>query len=655
MTANPYIIKVILKAMSKLLFIGLDSALTYFIETFTRRGLMPKTAELIEKGCYLKTLPSPPTDTPTNWATLMTGCWAGTHGLTSFSVHLPGDPLTKRYSTLNSRMCQVKFLWDILEEHGFKTIVVNYPVAWPPTIEKGVVIGGPAPLGSPWRIGFSKCFSTKTLKGKYSPPTLRLELRKSNNPILKEKSVIEPLEAEVKLFSQLNRDVRHYKVLNSPTYILGIVGEKEYRKAILLKGEKVLAELGVGEWSPWIIDNITTDKGVVRAAIRVKLAKLTSDGRDVRLYCTDFYDTRGWCSRSELTEEIVENVGPYTEGFEHPGMHEDLGYISWLEDDYKTLLEQAEMQARWFVNLAKYLLEKEKWDAFIMHYHLPDGLNHWLLGYLHKDHPAYSEEKYRIAFKVYSEGYQIIDKMISGLVSPVDSEDTIIVIASDHGSMPHWKFVNLIPKLVEYGLVAYKWDPEEKVFEIDWSKSKVFPYFEPSYIWVSLKSRYPHGIVEDEDYDEVVEKTIEALYSIRDPETGECPIALALRKEDAIYLGQWGDRVGDVIYFLKPSYSCWNTPRFDKIDPSVLALGDVAPVRDKPTNVTGYHSTYLPNARIGNFEITAPLIIAGPGVKKRYRREKPVYMVDIAPTILHLLGLEIPEYMEGRVLREILA
>lgn len=82
-------------------------------------------------------------------------------------------------------------------------------------------------------------------------------------------------------------------------------------------------------------------------------------------------------------------------------MHEDLGYVSWLEDDYETLLEQAEMQTRWFASLAKYLLEKEGWDAFIMHYHLPDRLNHRLLGYLYKGHPAYSEENCRLVLEVY--------------------------------------------------------------------------------------------------------------------------------------------------------------------------------------------------------------------------------------------------------------
>ena len=640
--------------MRRLLFIGLDAALTFFVEKFVEEGVMKALALLVRNGCYLKLLPSPPTDTPTNWATLMTGCWTGTHGLTSFQVHLPGEPLTKRHSALDSRMCRVPFLWDVLEREGYRCVVVNYPVAWPPTLRRGIVVGGPAPLASPWRIGFSKCFSTKVFKGRYSPPTLKVEFKPSSNPLLTENSRIEPLESRIKLFEQLERDERFYRVLESPTYTLGLVGEERYERAVIIKGSQVIAELREGEWSPWIYDEVITDKGRVRAAVRVKLAKLTGDASDVRLYCTDIHDTHGWCYPESLAESIVREVGPYAEGFEHPGMHEDLGYLSWLEDGYTTLIEQAEMQASWIVRLAAYLDEREGWDALILHYHLPDALNHWLLGLLHPEHPEYTLERARIAMKVYREAYRVIDGMIGRLLSLVDLKNTVVVVVSDHGSLPHWKFVNLLPKLLERGLIAYRWSPDEGCYTVDWSRTRAFPYFEPTYIWVNLKSRYPHGIVDEEEYEEVREQIIQALYSIRDPETGECPVALASRREDLVHLGQWGDRVGDVVYFLKPGYSCWNTPRFDAVPPEVMCLPDVSPVSSKPTNVTGYHSAYLPTARIGEFEIPAPAVLAGSGIRRGYARREFAYAVDLAPTILHLLGVEVPSYMEGRILRDIL-
>ena len=43
---------------------------------------------------------------------------------------------------------------------------------------------------------------------------------------------------------------------------------------------------------------------------------------------------------------------------------------------------------------------------------------------------------------------------------------------------------------------------------------------------------------------------LQAFDAVRDPKTGQCPVALALRKEDAALLGQWGDTVGDIVYYL---------------------------------------------------------------------------------------------------------
>lgn len=43
----------------------------------------------------------------------------------------------------------------------------------------------------------------------------------------------------------------------------------------------------------------------------------------------------------------------------------------------------------------------------------------------------------------------------------------------------------------------------------------------------------------------------------------------------------------------------------------------------------------------------------GPYIKKRYKLDCNVYPWDIAPTLLSMLGLPVPDYMDGRVLKEI--
>ena len=54
------------------------------------------------------------------------------------------------------------------------------------------------------------------------------------------------------------------------------------------------------------------------------------------------------------------------------------------------------------------------------------------------------------------------------------------------------------------------------------------------------------------------------------------------------------------------------------------------------------------------FDIHNTLVAAGPDLKAGVAIDVPSGNVDFAPTFLHLLGIDIPSSMQGRVLREAL-
>jgi hypothetical protein len=112
-------------------------------------------------------------------------------------------------------------------------------------------------------------------------------------------------------------------------------------------------------------------------------------------------------------------------------------------------------------------------------------------------------------------------------------------------------------------------------------------------------------------------------------------VAVAIRKEDAdsgVFQHQGYDRVGDVLFALKPAYmanpfvypvdvqyrdgTTRRIPNPEGFEPAVLHR-----------NFTGVHLA-LPSAP----EMLAALILAGPGV--RHLRRQPINVVDIAPTLL---------------------
>jgi hypothetical protein len=65
---------------------------------------------------------------------------------------------------------------------------------------------------------------------------------------------------------------------------------------------------------------------------------------------------------------------------------------------------------------------------------------------------------------------------------------------------------------------------------------------------------------------------------------------------------------------------------------------------------TGYKQSILPQKTKGMW---TPFIIMGPGVKKNYALRRPVSMADQYPTIMHLMGMKIPDFVEGHQLCEI--
>lgn len=69
----------------------------------------------------------------------------------------------------------------------------------------------------------------------------------------------------------------------------------------------------------------------------------------------------------------------------------------------------------------------------------------------------------------------------------------------------------------------------------------------------------------------------------------------------------------------------------------------------------GRNSGYGTHASLSRFDIHNTLVAAGPDLRAGYVDELPTANVDVAPTILHLLGITPPEARDGRVLREALA
>ena len=113
-------------------------------------------------------------------------------------------------------------------------------------------------------------------------------------------------------------------------------------------------------------------------------------------------------------------------------------------------------------------------------------------------------------------------------------------------------------------------------------------------------------------------------------------------------------KIGDVVYFLKPPYGIFDG-NLSKLDASKMTKSEFErPLVDLSRSFFGAHAYYLPSTKFGDYSISVPFIISGPGIKEGFKLKDHVNLIDIAPTISNLLNIPKPKNSEGKVLHQLM-
>lgn len=614
------------KKPEKVVVIGLDAPIVTSVKKYAEGGELPYLKKLIEEGVWAENCLVPhPTITPPNWTTIVTGSWPGTHGITCFHLHKPGMALDESYQAFLSTDCKAEYIWEAAERVGKKTILLNYPSTWPPTLKEGIQIGG-AGLhinewritlegeGTPWGGERNTLADEELLTTEELPLAERVEFKEAkgwkNLPPAKK-----ALEAEVKI----GHRNQFFKMKPKTYYLLIQDSQGRGFDRVSLSperdGEKIFFTLQkMREWSPKITDVFETERGEKEAVFMAKLLKLSPDGEYFRLYLTPLACFSEWSYPEHIAEELKT-----LDGLPFKAMQLGL-HLEWY--GVETWLELCDLENRWLGEAAKYLLKKYPWDLFFMHAHTPDHSYH---GFINKIEPLTCRDKEELKRfqKAELKFYQSLDRMIGKILEATDKK-TLVFVVSDHGATPtdpELEGLSVNKILEKAGLLVYKED-EEGNRTVDWKKTKAVSQ-RSVYIYVNLKGRDPEGIVEPEEYEKVREEIINALYNYTDPKTGKKPISFVFKKEEARILGLYGERIGDVVFGVRPE-------------------------------VSGEHGRHITTGEYGIGSMKGLLIIAGPNIKRGYKLERTVWLTDIVPTICYLMDLPIPKDTEGAIIYQVL-
>jgi predicted AlkP superfamily phosphohydrolase/phosphomutase len=607
------------------MIIGFDGAFPKIVDRMATEGKLPVMASLMRRGVFADHCLVPfPTITPPNWTTIATGAWPGTHGITDFCVHNPGDPLDVIHQGTRSDDCLSEHLWTALQAAGKKAIVVNYPSSFPPQRKDGNLVmidGAGLAAGFTNAIAGLTCFAGSASPERAKTFTAHFFLR----PVSIKKAVgwrnlppggAAPYETQIQLGPRNQYLVLMFSRRSSKLNRVLISKTKDSSRAV--------AELAVGQLSPVITDTYVTPAGKrEKGHSRFLLTSLTEDAADFRLVSLGVVRRRGWSYPERAAAELLEAVGP-------PFPSAQAGIVG-----DRHFVELTSAQNDWYAAAARHFLDKGGWSLFVMHAHCIDFVNHEL--WKRFDPVTNPDPKSRArARRLVEACYRSVDRMLGKIIEAAD-ERTLLFVLSDHGTTAQPYTVPVAGPfssggklLVDAGLLAYKKTASKgpsfggrQLARVDWKKTKAI-FQRTCHGYVNLKGRDPNGSVDPKDYDKVREEIIRALYDYTDPRTGAKPVAFALRREDARMIGHYSERSGDVVFGLREHSG--------GID----------------------HGFNLPTAEYGEGQQRALMIMIGPGFKRNLRLARTMNITDVVPTLCHLTGFPVPADCEGGIVYQAL-
>lgn len=401
-------------------------------------------------------------------------------------------------------------------------------------------------------------------------------------------------------------------------------------------------KLKVGEWSPWVVltfefNRFLRLKGMGRFY-------LLAAGPSLRLYLSpihfhpeDYDEGVAISYPPDYAERLLKRFGFY----KTMGWAVDTWTISSGLSDEAQFLSDMNQTVDAYENMMKGLLRDGDWDLYVQVYEFTDRAAHILWQYMDPKHPHYGAPeaaKYREEMR---KAYIRMDTIV-GEAMALLPPGTPLIVLSDHGFTSFRRAVNYNRWLIDEGYMALKadtgvltlqdlFDDNRLLFKnVDWSKTRAYALGLGN-VYVNLKGREREGIVEPgAEYQRLCDELKRKLPQMVDPDTGDHPVH-AVYTRDELYTGYDPD--------ITPDLRVTNTPGYRVSWQTSLGGAPELLVEQNEKAWSGDHCSLDPSFVPGMFFCN----------RKIYQAPN---MLDMAPSVLRLLGVSLPSDLEGKAIVE---
>ena len=647
-------------ARARIFVVAFDGLDPNIVDDLMAAGALPNLKRLAARGAYRPITTTTPAITPVAFSTIVSGVSPAAHNIYDFIHRDPapasGGVAIAPYFSLSETTPPTRdwaipmgewrlplsgggarslrrgpSFWDELIAAGHDVDAYHIPGTWPP----------PEPEGS----GRFRCLSgmgTPDLLGTYGEFTVfstaaedrrvgggrfaRLELTDhvGTGAIEGPPNFLRPPNADGTPPAPMTVDLR-------------VARDPEHHAVRLELGAARLV-LNRGDWSDWIpidfethvpgdavlstLQAPTSIRGMVRVHVR-------SVHPELELYVSALHlDPMEPANAISTPPDFAADLAARQGRFHTTGIPEDTKALSHGALDPSGFLAQVDRVMEEKVDEYRHALAHFEHGCLFTYFGSTDLVQHMFWRDRDLGHPARNPQDGTAYASVIDDLYRRVDALVGDALDAIRDDDILLVL-SDHGFTTFRHEVSLNTWLYEHGdfIGARRLRPRQPNFgDVDWSRTRAYA-MGLNGIYLNQQGREANGIVSAAERDRVLDTIASDLLALRD-DRGRTPIASVQRRDD-LYPNADPRTAPDLFVGYNHGFrASWST-----------VLGDTTTDVFR-TNTDRWSGTHCiaPDLVPGVIFSNRPFTVDDPDLR------------DIAPTILHALGVARPAAMTGRPL-----